>query len=69
LWMVIDTRFFTSQSKRGRRRRRSNITKSQPCTCAICNHDHEEMCFQNRCACCLISKNDEVIGHSNNALQ
>ena len=67
LWMVIDARFFASQSKRGRTRR--SVTKSQPCTCAICNHDHEEMCFQNRCACCLISKNDEVIGHSNNALQ
>lgn len=64
LWMVVDARFFAPQSKRGR----SNA-KGQPCTCPICDHDREEMCFQNRCACCLISKDDKVIGHSNSALQ
>jgi hypothetical protein len=64
LWMVVDARFFAPQSKR-----RSANTKSQPCTCPVCNHDHEEMCFQNRCACCLITKNDKVVGHSSSALQ
>ena len=65
LWMVVDARFFAHQGKKGGR---SNA-KGQACTCPICNHDLEEMCFQNRCACCLISKNNEVIGHSSSALQ
>jgi hypothetical protein len=68
LWMVVDARFFAPQ-----RKRRSGDAKSQQqqplCTCTICNHDYEEMCFQNRCACCLITKNDKVVGHSSSALQ
>jgi hypothetical protein len=64
LWMVVDARFFAPQSKK-----RSGNTKSQPCTCPVCNHDREEMCFQNRCACCLITKDDKVVGHSSSALQ
>jgi hypothetical protein len=64
LWMVVDARFFAPE-----RKKRSGNAKSPPCTCTICNHDHEEMCFQNRCACCLITKNDKVVGHSSSALQ
>jgi hypothetical protein len=63
LWMVVDARFFAPQRKKGAN------AKSQPCTCPVCNHDYEEMCFQNRCACCLIMKNDKVVGHSSSALQ
>jgi hypothetical protein len=63
LWMVVDARFFAPQSKR------SGNAKSQPCTCPICNHDSEELCFRNRCACCFIKKNDKVVGHSGSALQ
>jgi hypothetical protein len=63
LWMVVDARFLASQSKR-----RANA-ESQPCKCPVCNDDYEEMCFQNRCACCLIIKKDKVVGHSSSALQ
>jgi hypothetical protein len=65
LWMVVDARFFAPQSKR----KSGNAKSQQPCTCPVCNHDREEMCFQNRCACCLITKNDKVVGHSSSALQ
>jgi hypothetical protein len=61
--MFVDARFFAPRSNR------NGSAKSQPCTCPVCNHDHEEVCFQNRCACCLIMKNDKVIGHSSSALQ
>jgi hypothetical protein len=27
------------------------------------------MCFQSRCACCLIMKENKVVGHSSSALQ
>ena len=67
LWMVVDARFFAPRSKRSSGG--GNAKKSQPCACPVCNHDREEMCFQNRCACCLITKNDKVVGHSSNALQ
>lgn len=61
LWVVVDARFFGPQSKKN--------TRQQLCTCPVCNHGREEMCFQNRCACCLIMKNDKVVGHSSSALQ
>lgn len=63
LWMFVDAKFLDSKSKR------SSNSKSQSCTCPVCNHDHEEMCFQNRCVCCLIVKDDKVVGHSSSALQ
>ena len=58
LWMVVDARFLAPQSKR------VASAKNQPCKCPVCNHDLEEMCFQDRCACCLIMKKDRVVGHS-----
>ena len=61
LWMVVEARYFGPQSKR--------VGRQQPCTCPVCNHGREEMCFQNRCACCLILKNDKVVGHSSSAFQ
>jgi hypothetical protein len=27
------------------------------------------MCLENKCVCCLVMKNEKVIGHSNNPLQ
>lgn len=63
LWMIVDKRFFAPQS------RSSRDEKSQPCICPVCNHDSQSMCYENRCACCLIMKNDKVVGHSSSALQ
>jgi hypothetical protein len=64
LWMIVDKRFFAPQRKNS-----IDANKTPPCTCPVCNHDSQEMCFQNKCACCLIMKNDKVAGHSSSALQ
>ena len=61
LWLYLDTRYF-SQPKQ-------TFSPTQPCVCAVCKHEHTDMCLQNKCACCLLTKGEKVIGHSNNALQ
>jgi hypothetical protein len=43
--------------------------QDEDCLCSICGHRVSGTCFQNRCACCLLMKDDKVIGHSNNSLQ
>ena len=63
LWMVVDRRFFALQGKL------ASGEKIHPCACPVCNHDSQEMCFQHKCACCLIMKKDKVVGHSSSALQ
>jgi hypothetical protein len=41
----------------------------EECICAICGHRASGMCIQNRCPCCILMKDDKIIGHSNNPLQ
>lgn len=57
LWMVVDKRFFAPKGA------------TKPCTCPVCNHENQAACFNRKCACCLITKNDKVVGHSSSALQ
>lgn len=64
LWMIIDKRFFASQINNS-----NNAKQILPCTCPVCGHDNQAVCFQHKCACCLIMKNDKVVGHSSSALQ
>ena len=43
--------------------------KGSECACPICTHNNSEMCLDQKCACCIIMKNDKIIGHTNNPLQ
>jgi len=61
LWLYLDTRYF-SQPKQ-------DFSPALPCICAVCKHEHTEMCLLNKCACCLVTKGKKVVGHSNNPLQ
>jgi hypothetical protein len=63
LWMVVDSRFLVPQRKRAR------SEKIQPCICPVCNHENQAICFEHKCACCLIMKKDKVVGHSSSPLQ
>ncbi|HEU4605020.1 MAG TPA: hypothetical protein VFS46_02155 [Nitrososphaera sp.] len=61
LWMIIDARYFSAPRK--------NIQATQPCACPICKHEYARMCLQDRCACCLITREEKVVGHSSSSLQ
>jgi hypothetical protein len=63
LWMIVDKRFFASNSKN------KNAKDVVQCACPVCNHENQATCFQDKCACCLIMKNNKVIGHSSSVLQ
>ena len=39
------------------------------CICQICSHDKPLVCIKEKCKCCIIMKENKVIGHSNNPLQ
>jgi hypothetical protein len=47
-------------------------TKTDPakiCICSICNHTKSKICLDSRCHCCIIIKEDTVVGHHNSPLQ
>lgn len=41
----------------------------EECLCSICGHRVSGTCFEYKCACCLLMRENKVIGHSNNPLQ
>jgi hypothetical protein len=41
----------------------------EECTCPICKHKESNICLNDNCACCVMMKNDSIVGHSNNPLQ
>ena len=48
--------------------------KSKPdpakiCICSICNHKESKNCIDSRCHCCIVIKEDTVVGHHNSPLQ
>jgi hypothetical protein len=61
LWLYMDAKYF---SVRGR-----NISSKQACVCPVCKHQDAGMCFEERCSCCLITKDEKVVGHSSSPLQ
>lgn len=36
------------------------------CTCRICKHTGSRQCLQMKCACCILMRNKQIIGHFNN---
>lgn len=61
LWMIVDARYFAAPRK--------NIQPAQSCACPVCNHDYARKCLQKKCACCLVMKDEKVVGHSSSTLQ
>ena len=37
------------------------------CTCSVCKHSESKMCIGIRCACCVLMRNKQIIGHFNKA--
>lgn len=35
------------------------------CTCSICKHTESKTCIGVRCACCVLMRNKQIIGHFN----
>ena len=48
---------------------RSKTDLANICMCAICNHKKSKVCLNSRCHCCIIIKEDIVVGHHNSPLQ
>jgi hypothetical protein len=48
---------------------RTNTDLSKVCMCSICNHKKSKLCIDSRCHCCIIIKEDTVVGHHNSPLQ
>src|SRR5919109_5086689 len=61
LWMYMDARFFSAP--------RTNIPSKQACACPVCKHQYAKICLQEKCACCLITKGDKVVGHLSSTMQ
>jgi hypothetical protein len=55
--------------EKSKQQKRVNTITEQACICSICKHEHARMCLQQKCACCIMMKGDDVIGHSINPLQ
>ncbi len=63
LWLYVDAK---SKQKKITTTATATI---QPCICSICKHEEAKSCYQENCACCLVTKGNTVIGHSINPLQ
>jgi hypothetical protein len=61
LWLYMDDKYFSV--------RRRNISSKQACACPVCKHPEATKCFEERCSCCLITKDERVVGHSSSPLQ
>jgi hypothetical protein len=43
--------------------------QQKSCICPICKHEQSGVCLNQKCACCIIMKDNKVVGHSVNPLQ
>ena len=43
--------------------------QQKTCICHICKHEQVEASLDQKCACCIIMKDNKVVGHSINPLQ
>ena len=61
LWLYAD--------EKSKQQKRVNIISKQGCICSICKHKHAKVCLEQKCACCIMMKGNNIIGHSINPLQ
>ena len=43
--------------------------QQQICICSICKHEQAGVCLNQKCACCIVMKDNKVVGHSINPVQ
>jgi hypothetical protein len=43
--------------------------KEVVCTCSICKHKKSGVCLELNCACCILMRNKQIIGHFNDPPQ
>jgi hypothetical protein len=79
--IVIGTSLFTTWlylSTKSRQEQRIPVKDGLPndqvladeaCICPICKHKVSNTCLNENCACCILMKDNSVVGHSNNPLQ
>lgn len=67
LWLYVDAK--SKQQKKIVTNANLYTSPTQGCICSICKHKEAKICFQENCACCLLTKGNSVIGHSINPLQ
>ncbi len=71
-WLYLSTRLRESKNltqKGGLPSRQVQAESNEECICAICKHKVSSTCINENCACCILMKDDSVVGHSNNPLQ
>lgn len=71
-WLYLSTRLKESKNlpqKGGLPNRQVQAELNEECICAICKHKVSSTCLNENCACCILMKDDSVVGHSNNPLQ
>ena len=64
LWLYLNAR-----TRKQKNDEKNIIITKQPCICTICNHQKSKICLQQKCAGCIIMKEDTIIGHSSIPLQ
>lgn len=69
-WLYLSTRLKESKNlpQKGSLSNRQGELNEE-CICAICKHKVSTTCLNENCACCILMKDDSVVGHSNNPLQ
>jgi len=71
-WLYLITRLKESKNlpqKGSLSNRQVQGELNEECICAICKHKVSNTCLNENCACCILMKDDSVVGHSNNPLQ
>ena len=71
-WLYLSTRLKESKNlpQRGSTSNRQVQGElNEEGICAICKHKVSSTCLNENCACCILMKDNSVIGHSNNPLQ
>jgi hypothetical protein len=75
LWLYVDKRSKQEQEDKSNMKE-ANVNSAlqqqqnqESCICSICKHTRSHVCLQRKCACCLMMKGDDIVGHSINPLQ
>ena len=71
-WLYLSTRLKESKNlpqRGGTSNKQAQGELNEECICAICKHKVSSTCLNENCACCILMKDNSVIGHSNNPLQ
>jgi hypothetical protein len=71
LWLYVDEKSkHPQQAKKKKIDNSINIQQQQQlCKCSICKHEQAGICLNQKCACCLMMKDDRIVGHSINPMQ